>query len=91
MKGDKENMEDFDFHVFSIIIFLLTDAIAIIWGEKFLRVFIPKVHIDGQSSQIWEVSPVFLLYEKIICDEKYEVLINTELFRVTHEKERSIM
>ena len=33
MKEDKEKMQDFDFHVFSIIIFLLTDGIVIIWGE----------------------------------------------------------
>lgn len=37
MKEDKEKMQDFDFHVFSIIIFLLTDGIVIIWGENSLE------------------------------------------------------
>lgn len=34
-------MEDFDFHLFRIILFLLMSLILIVWGQDLL-VFIPK-------------------------------------------------
>lgn len=64
MKEDKEKMQDFDFHLFSIIIFLLMGTFLIICGKDSLESLILRSHRQWIKSGIWEVPPVFLLTEK---------------------------
>lgn len=60
-------------------------------GEGFFRVFIPRFTLTVNHIRDLGGSSSHPTYWQIICDEKYEVFINTALFKVIDERERSIM